>query len=206
MPPTFLAGSSNGRTLGSGPSSQGSNPCPAALRRVIEKGSLVYLRAPHASDAREFVRLARASRDLHRPWVYAPETAAQFASYLDRSRAVDERCVLVCERQDDSIAGVINLSQIARGFFQSAYLGYYAFAPSAGCGLMREGLELVLRHSFRHLKLHRLEANIQPGNERSRRLVEDLGFVYEGYSPRYLKIGGRWRDHERWAITRELWG
>jgi ribosomal-protein-alanine N-acetyltransferase len=205
MPPTFLAGSSNGRTLGSGPSSQGSNPCPAALRRVIEKGSLVYLRAPHASDAREFVRLARASRDLHRPWVYAPETAAQFASYLDRSRAVDERCFLVCEREDDSIAGVINLSQIARGYFQSAYLGYYAFAPAAGRGLMAEGLDLVMRHSFRRLKLHRLEANIQPDNDRSRRLVERAGFEYEGYSPRYLKIGGRWRDHERWAITRELW-
>jgi len=172
---------------------------------MIEKGPLVYQRAPHASDAIEFVRLARASRGLHRPWVYAPETAAQFASYVDRSRAVDGRCFLVCAREDDSIAGVINLSQIARGYFQSAYLGYYAFAPSAGRGLMREGLELVLRHSFRHLKLHRLEANIQPDNDPSRQLIEGAGFVYEGYSPRYLKIGGRWRDHERWAITRELW-
>ena len=165
----------------------------------------MYLRAPHASDTAEFVRLARASRSLHRPWVYAPETAVQFASYLDRSRAVDERCFLVCDREDDSIAGVINLSQMARGYFQSAYLGYYAFAPAAGRGLMAEGLGLVLRHSFRHLKLHRLEANIQPDNVRSRRLVERAGFEYEGYSSRYLKIGGRWRDHERWAITRELW-
>jgi ribosomal-protein-alanine N-acetyltransferase len=172
---------------------------------MIEKGSLVYLRAPSASDAREFIRLARASRDLHRPWVYAPETAAQFASYLERSRAADERCFLVCNREDDAIAGVMNLSQIAGGYFQSAYLGYYAFAPSAGRGFMREGLELVLRHSFRRLKLHRLEANIQPDNDASRGLVEGAGFLYEGYSPRYLKIGGRWRDHERWAITRELW-
>jgi ribosomal-protein-alanine N-acetyltransferase len=174
-------------------------------KRGIEQGSRVYLRAPYASDSREFIRLARASRSLHRPWVYAPETAGQFASYLARSREVAERCFLVCDREDDSIVGVINLSQIARGFFQSAYLGYYGFAPSAGRGLMSEGLELVLRHSFRHLKLHRLEANIQPDNERSRRLVERAGFEYEGYSPRYLKIGGRWRDHERWAITREAW-
>jgi ribosomal-protein-alanine N-acetyltransferase len=173
--------------------------------RAIEKGRRVYLRAPQASDSREFIRLARASRGLHRPWVYAPETPGQFASYLIRSREAAERCYLVCDREDDSIAGVFNLSQIARGFFQSAYLGYYGFAPSTGVGLMSEGLELVMRHSFRHLKLHRLEANIQPDNERSRRLVERAGFEYEGYSPRYLKIGGRWCDHERWAVTREVW-
>jgi ribosomal-protein-alanine N-acetyltransferase len=70
---------------------------------------------------------------------------------------------------------------------------------------MAEGLELVMRQCFRRLKLHRLEANIQPDNERSKHLVERAGFRYEGYSPRYLKIGGRWRDHERWAITREDW-
>ena len=172
---------------------------------MIEKGAHAYLRTPRAADATEFVSLARASRALHRPWVYAPETNGQFASYLARSREPAERCFLVCEREDDSIAGVINLSQIAHGFFQSAYLGYYGFAPSVGRGLMSAGMELVLRHSFRHLKLHRLEANIQPGNDRSRRLVERAGFEYEGYSPRYLKIGGRWRDHERWAITREVW-
>jgi ribosomal-protein-alanine N-acetyltransferase len=70
---------------------------------------------------------------------------------------------------------------------------------------MAEGLALVLRQTFGPLKLHRLEANIQPGNDASKRLVERAGFEYEGYSPRYLKIGGRWRDHERWAITRERW-
>src|SRR5207247_6365079 len=107
-------------------------PQPSAVTRAIEKGSRVYLRAPHASDSREFIRLARASRSLHRPWVYAPETAGQFASYLVRSREAAERCYLVCDREDDSILGVFNLSQIAHGFFQSAYLGYYAFAPSAG--------------------------------------------------------------------------
>jgi len=116
-----------------------------------------------------------------------------------------ERCLLVIRSDDEAIVGVYNLSQIARGFFQSAYLGYYAFAPTAGSGLMAEGLELVLRYAFRELKLHRLEANIQPGNERSKKLVERAGFRYEGFSPRYLKIGGRWRDHERWAITKEDW-
>jgi [ribosomal protein S5]-alanine N-acetyltransferase len=173
--------------------------------RPIETGGRVYLRRPRESDREEFLRLARASRDPHRPWVYAPESSGQFDAYLARCRVESERCFLVCTRADDAIVGVFNLSQIARGFFESAYLGYYAFAPHAGRGLMAEGLELVLRHAFRELKLHRLEANIQPDNDASKRLVERAGFRYEGYSPRYLKIGGRWRDHERWAITREDW-
>ncbi len=101
--------------------------------------------------------------------------------------------------------GVVNLNEIVRGAFHSAYLGYYGFTPHAGQGYMAEGLGLVLRHAFRRMGLHRLEANIQPGNRASRALVRGLGFRREGFSPRYLKIGGRWRDHERWAIVREAW-
>jgi ribosomal-protein-alanine N-acetyltransferase len=172
---------------------------------VIEQGRAAFLREPRVSDRDEFLSLVRESRDLHRPWVYAPETSRDFSAYLQRCASSTERCFLLCRRSDGTLAGVYNISQISRGFFESAYLGYYAFAPAAGKGLMGEGLELVLRHSFRKLKLHRLEANIQPDNERSKRLVERAGFRYEGYSPRYLKIGGRWRDHERWAITREDW-
>jgi ribosomal-protein-alanine N-acetyltransferase len=66
---------------------------------------------------------------------------------------------------------------------------------------MREALEAIVRHAFRVMKLHRLEANIQPGNRASIALAKSCGFRKEGFSPRYLKIGGRWRDHERWAIV-----
>jgi ribosomal-protein-alanine N-acetyltransferase len=68
---------------------------------------------------------------------------------------------------------------------------------------MREGMLLVLKHAFRKLKLHRLEANIQPANRASIRLVRSYGFVREGFSRRYLKVGGRWQNHERWAILAE---
>ena len=70
---------------------------------------------------------------------------------------------------------------------------------------MTEALQLVLREAFTKLGLHRLEANIQPGNTASIALAKRCGFELEGFSPRYLKVGGRWRDHERWAIRAETW-
>ena len=63
----------------------------------------------------------------------------------------------------------------------------------------------MLRHAFDTLRLHRLEANIQPSNQASIALVRRAGFTREGFSRRYPKINGRWRDHERWAILREDW-
>ena len=75
----------------------------------------------------------------------------------------------------------------------------YAFAGFEGRGLMTQALNAVVRHAFTNLGLHRVEANIQPGNAASIALAKRCGFQLEGYSPKYLKIGGRWRDHERWA-------
>jgi [ribosomal protein S5]-alanine N-acetyltransferase len=85
------------------------------------------------------------------------------------------------------------------GGFRSGFLGYYAFAGHERQGLMREGLLLAVHHAFKQLGLHRVEANIQPANRASIALARSCGFSQEGYSPRYLKIGGPWRDHERWA-------
>jgi len=118
---------------------------------------------------------------------------------------VDEtvRTFLAVRRDDGAIVGAFTLSQIFLGSFRSAYLGYWVGAPHARQGYMAEGIELLLRHAFRTLGLHRVEANLQPGNGASRALVRRAGFRLEGFSPRYLRIAGRWRDHERWAITVE---
>jgi ribosomal-protein-alanine N-acetyltransferase len=95
------------------------------------------------------------------------------------------------------------LLNVVRGAFHNAFLGYYSFLPRLGEGLMYEGMRLVLHHAFRKLKLHRLETNIQPGNRASTAFARKCGFVREGFSRRYLKIYGRWKDHERWAILAE---
>lgn len=171
----------------------------------LEQGPTVMVREPTLADRDAFVSLARASRRFHAGLASPPADARSYAAYLDRARREDFAAFLIVRREDCAVLGSINISQIFRFAFQSAYLGYWIGAPHRGRGYMTEGLALVVTHAFRRLRLHRLEANIQPQNEPSRRVVQRLGFRLEGYSPRYLKVGGRWRDHERWAILREEW-
>ena len=166
------------------------------------EGARVALRVLERSDREAFLALARESRELHRPWTYPPERSDQFDDLFARSRRDDFACLVASLTEDErEIAGVFTISQIVRGAFQSAYLGYYAHQRHAGRGLMREAMEQVLDHAFGPLALHRLEANIQPGNQPSIALARGAGFRLEGFSPRYLLIGGQWRDHERYAIT-----
>jgi ribosomal-protein-alanine N-acetyltransferase len=166
-------------------------------------GQRVYLRPPVKRDADEFTSLNRLSTSFHRGLASPPKTYEQFLGFLSRARQADSASFLVCRIEDNSIVGAIMLHQIFHGPFRSAYLGYFVGAPFANRGYMTEALQLMLRYAFKKIKLHRLEANIQPGNTPSIALVRRAGFKREGYSPRYLKISGRWRDHERWAITME---
>jgi ribosomal-protein-alanine N-acetyltransferase len=168
-------------------------------------GERVYLREPTSRDQAEIVARNTASRALHRGWVTPPTDANTFADWMVRCRQPNVQCFLVCRLEDGAITGVYTLSQIVRRLFQSAYMGYHAVQPFAGQGYMTEGLQLVLRHTFITMKLHRVEANIQPENVASIALVKHAGFRLEGFSPRYLKIAGRWRDHERWAMTIDDW-
>ena len=150
----------------------------------------VYLRPVTGADRVEFLELMRVSQQLHQPWISPPLTDASFAGYLARTQRDDHEGLLVCQKHDDAITGVININNIVRGSFLSASLGYYAGAPYAGQGLMKEGLELVKSYAFFTLGLHRLEANIQPDNHRSLALVRHCGFEREGHSRGFLFIHG----------------
>jgi ribosomal-protein-alanine N-acetyltransferase len=165
----------------------------------------VYLRTPTPQDRAEFTTAMRASRTFHSPWMTGVCTDEDYHGLLRRvaDDAFDPN--FVCRHDDGAIVGFFNLSQIVRGPLQSAYLGYGAVAAHAGQGYMTQGMQLLLARAFGVLGLHRVEANIQPANERSLALAMRSGFVREGFSERYLKVGGRWRDHERWAIRIEQW-
>ncbi|MEO8306185.1 MAG: GNAT family protein [Betaproteobacteria bacterium] len=181
--------------------------------QVRRRGFQVYLRAPRKADAPAFLAAVSASRKLHGKWVHPPSTPSRFAEFVRRfgrfttgdPMTATHAGFLVCRCSDDAMVGAFNLSEIVHGVFRSAYLGYYAFAPHAGAGYMSEGLELTLEAAFRVLKLHRVEANIQPTNLRSLTLANDAGFLREGFSRRYMRIAGRWRDHARLALLVEDW-
>jgi [ribosomal protein S5]-alanine N-acetyltransferase len=180
---------------------------PTRISTLTAAGTRVHLRPPKKSDAAAFLAAARASRALHGLWAKAPATRATFDVFVKRygGESKTHAGFLVVRNDDGALVGVYNFSEIVRNAFQSAYLGYYAFTPQAGGGYMTEGLALALDIAFRKLKLHRVEVNVQPTNRRSLALVARVGFTREGYSRRYVKIAGRWRDHVRFAMLAEDW-
>ena len=158
----------------------------------------MFLRKPTESDLKKITSLYEQSSSLHQPWVYAPEDYSEYLSQAHR--------YFVCGKNAQEIIGTFNLSGIIRGYFHSAFLGFEVFSPYNNKGFMRSGIKLLIHEAFSVLNLHRLEANIQPSNIASIKLVSSAGFVKEGFSKNYLNIGGMgWKDHERWALINENW-
>ncbi|WP_329441236.1 GNAT family N-acetyltransferase [Streptomyces sp. NBC_01426] len=177
----------------------------------LDEGNRVGIRPFRPADGPEFVTRVHESRALHHPWMFPPDTIEAYEPWAARLGDGDSRVgFLVCERAGGAVAGFVNVNNIVRGGFQCGALGYAAFAHAAGRGLLGEALDLVIRHAFapagQGLALHRLEANVQPGNAASLALVRSRGFRMEGLSPDFLHIDGAWRDHERWALTAEMSG
>jgi ribosomal-protein-alanine N-acetyltransferase len=165
----------------------------------------VFLEHPSARREREFVDAALRSRALHRGFVAVPAAAAEYHDYLRRSRRGNQESFFVVDCESRGLAGVVDVNDIERGAEPSGRLGYYAFAPAAGTGLMREGVALVIDRAFRDFRLARLDANVQPRNRRSLEFAARLGFSRDGAARSYLKIGTRWRDHERWTLRARDW-
>ncbi|WP_395571275.1 GNAT family N-acetyltransferase [Streptomyces sp. BK79] len=192
---------------------------PHIPTRHLAEGPRVGIRHFTLEDGAEFTARARESKDLHHPWLFPPDSLRAYEAYAARLIEDPSKAgFLVCEKHaggaggggehaggagGGAIAGFVNINNIVQGAFLSGALGYGAFAHAAGRGLMREGLDLVVRYAFGPMRLHRLEINVQPGNAASIALARACGFHLEGFSPRMLYIDGAWRDHQRWAITAE---
>jgi ribosomal-protein-alanine N-acetyltransferase len=159
----------------------------------------VSLKPVQMADGAALIAGNLASRALHAPWVRPFTEQAGFETWFAGLQD-GASLALLAREAGGGIAGVIAFSQIALGNFCSAYCGFYGMAGFGGRGLMTAALRLAVTHAFTALGLHRVEANIQPGNARSIELVRRVGFRREGFSPAYLRIDGVWRDHERWAL------
>lgn len=169
------------------------------------RGVRITLRPPGPADSRQYALLMKKSAPVYRGLIGPYEGKAQFDEYLQRCRQDDFFGFLICRNADGLILGNINLFHITLQRLRSACVGYFVGAPFSRQGYATEALQLILQFAFKKVKLHRVEANIQPQNAPSIALVKRAGFTREGYSRRYLKIAGRWCDHERWAILAEDW-
>lgn len=185
------------------------------LDTTIETERLL-LRVPTVDDAAGMARFVTANREHFAPWdpVRSEEyfTEAYWRSELvqvvesARDGAAVKLVLLPKDGQRERILGQCTLSNIVRGPFQAAYLGYGLDRGAVGSGLMAEALRAVIAFGFDELKLHRLMANYMPTNTRSARLLQKLGFAVEGYARDYLYLAGAWRDHVLTALTNDRWG
>lgn len=151
------------------------------------------------ADAADLIAANQANRAYHLPWVDPFVDQAGFDGWFADAMTGAQVSLIGREMRGGRIVGVFNISQIFMRGFQSAYIGFYGMAGTGGRGLMTQALNQAVDYGFSEIGLHRIEANVQPGNTRSLGLVERAGFKREGSSPRYLRIGGVWCDHERWA-------
>jgi [ribosomal protein S5]-alanine N-acetyltransferase len=182
---------------------QRKKPVPGRL-----DGEGVYLRAALPGDFEPWRQLRSASRSFLTPWEPSwpvdDLTKPAFQRRIqrqDRERAEDEsHGFLIFRTRDDALLGGITLGNVRRGVAQSATLGYWMGEKHAGRGYMAKAVRALLRHAFLEMRLHRVEAACAPENERSRRLLEHLGFQREGFARAYLLIDGAWQDHLLFAM------
>jgi ribosomal-protein-alanine N-acetyltransferase len=165
--------------------------------------STLLIRHLKASDEKNFMANIRRSRELHRSWVQVPTSAKAFQRYVQEMNTADDQAYVAIRTDTQEMVGVVELQDIFRGDFQNAYLIYYGFVGQLKQGLMRQAVKLVIAQAFGSLKLHRLEANIQPDNLSSIALIKSCGFEKEGLSRQFLRKNGEWRDHERWALLND---
>jgi [ribosomal protein S5]-alanine N-acetyltransferase len=180
---------------------------PAKTANLIPTitGRRAYLRPLARSDAAAMIRLTNQCARRCPGLIRRLKGREQFEELRKRHNGKDCFGFVICRKEDGEAVGGISLFEVIHRSRKSGVVGYLIGAPFFRQGYATEALQLVLRFAFRQLKLHRIEANIQPHNAASLALVRRAGFTCEGHARSFLKIAGKWRDHERWAILAEEW-
>jgi ribosomal-protein-alanine N-acetyltransferase len=165
--------------------------------------SAVAIRRLKLSDEEELLFNSTATKKLHQSWDIVPTTKKKFKDYVEEMNSDANKAFVVVNVQTDAMVGIVELRDIFMFDFKNSYITYYTFRPFLRQGLMTFGVLQVIAFAFKKLKLHRLEANIQPENKASIALAKACGFKKEGFSPKFIKKGGQWKDHERWALLND---
>ncbi len=176
------------------------NPVP-----TLTEG-LTTIRPIRLRDARALERELAQNRGWLRKWEatnpHGPmsfDVRASIRSLQQNARAGLGLAFVI--EYDGQLAGQLNVSSIAYGSLSSATIGYWVSERFAGKGVTPTAVALATDHCFFGMGLHRMEICIRPENEPSLRVVEKLGFRYEGLRRRYIHINGDWRDHFCFALT-----
>ena len=166
----------------------------------------IGIRLVRQRDARVLQQELMDNRSWLRKWeATSPDGLVSFDMRLGVRRLLQQYrdgggSPLVME-YDGEIAGQLNVWGIARGSLASATIGYWVSERFAGRGITPVSVALATDVCFREARLHRMEICIRPENAASLRVVEKLGFRYEGLRRRYIHIDGDWRDHFAFALT-----
>ena len=170
-------------------------------------GETVTLRIPQMTDYGDWAALREASRDFLTPWepTWPSDDLTRSAfrrrirRYSEDLRADQGYAFLIVRNSDNTLVGGLTLANIRRGVAQAGSLGYWMGLPYVRNGYMSAAVRAVIPFAFGTLRLHRLEAACIPTNAGSMRLLENNGFVREGYAREYLCINGTWQDHLLYA-------
>ncbi len=173
----------------------------------------LYLRPLQMEDAAELLELRLRNHDFLQPFEpirpashFTLEGQQEQIAQAQRDFANQAAFAFgVFLPDNDRMIGRVALSNVARGAWQNATLGYFLDKEFNGKGYTTQAVKLVLQFAFTEAQLHRVQAGVMPHNLGSIRVLEKSGFRYEGRSLRYLLINGAWEDHDMYAITAEEW-
>lgn len=173
----------------------------------------IHIRPLAITDTNDILRMITTNRAFLQP--FDPIREESFFTYEFQRNHIEETiesfkndkgyAFAICLNDTNTIIGRITLSAISRGPFQNAYMGYFIDQQYNGKGYATHAVHLAARFAFEEIDLHRIQAGVLPRNIGSIRVLEKNKFRYEGLAKRYLRINGRWEDHNLYAITREDW-